>query len=382
MSQTWIPNTSGALDSDNTLSDSRTYINNAIAALRSSWSGASAPASPVAGQIWIDTDTNIVSMYNGAAWHTIGDADVDNFGLLALAGGTMSGAIAMGNNKITGLATPTAATDASTKGYVDTAALLLAGGTMGGNIVMGANDVTSDHNPVGATALARKAYVDLFLPLAGGTMAATSGINMNNNKVTNLAAGTAGSQDACRMAEFSATLNASTGHDHDGSDSKRVLASNLDTTGNSDGLFVTSNASGAQMLLPWGVHLVAAQAISATYADVCEVTLYVPRTTTVLFGMFTCSVAWAPASGCGYTVGDIGVRVLNAANAQQYALAPAISTPIVEGTTWRQTLAFSYFWTPGAVGNETFTVQLENVDHSTGLHTDISNAVLWCNTIG
>jgi len=39
---------------------------------------------------------------------------------LALAGGTMSGAIAMGTNKITGLGTPTDGTDAATKNYVDT----------------------------------------------------------------------------------------------------------------------------------------------------------------------------------------------------------------------------------------------------------------------
>jgi hypothetical protein len=38
---------------------------------------------------------------------------------LPKAGGTMSGAIAMGNNKITGLATPTDAGDAATKSYVD-----------------------------------------------------------------------------------------------------------------------------------------------------------------------------------------------------------------------------------------------------------------------
>jgi hypothetical protein len=38
---------------------------------------------------------------------------------LPLAGGTMSGAIAMGTNKITGMGTPTASTDAATKGYVD-----------------------------------------------------------------------------------------------------------------------------------------------------------------------------------------------------------------------------------------------------------------------
>ena len=38
---------------------------------------------------------------------------------LSLSGGTMTGAIAMGANKITGLGTPTASTDATTKAYID-----------------------------------------------------------------------------------------------------------------------------------------------------------------------------------------------------------------------------------------------------------------------
>jgi len=42
-------------------------------------------------------------------------------------GDAMTGALAMGNNKITGLATPTASTDAATKAYVDS----VAGGTIG-----------------------------------------------------------------------------------------------------------------------------------------------------------------------------------------------------------------------------------------------------------
>jgi hypothetical protein len=42
--------------------------------------------------------------------------------VLALAGGTMTGAIAMGTNKITGLGTPTDSTDAATKSYVDSTA--------------------------------------------------------------------------------------------------------------------------------------------------------------------------------------------------------------------------------------------------------------------
>ena len=43
-------------------------------------------------------------------------------GKLALTGGTMTGAIAMSNNKITGLATPTADQDSATKAYVDSVA--------------------------------------------------------------------------------------------------------------------------------------------------------------------------------------------------------------------------------------------------------------------
>ena len=51
---------------------------------------------------------------------------------LALAGGTMTGAIAMGTNKITGLGTPTSAQDATTKTYVDN--LLIAPGNLTGVI--------------------------------------------------------------------------------------------------------------------------------------------------------------------------------------------------------------------------------------------------------
>jgi hypothetical protein len=42
---------------------------------------------------------------------------------LALSGGTMTGAIAMGTNKITGLGDPTSAQDAATKNYIDTASI-------------------------------------------------------------------------------------------------------------------------------------------------------------------------------------------------------------------------------------------------------------------
>ena len=78
---------------------------------------------------------------------------------LPLAGGTMTGAIAMGSSKITGLGTPTAGTDAATKAYADTK-LPLAGGTMTGNITMGSNSLTGLPTPSAASDAATKDYVD------------------------------------------------------------------------------------------------------------------------------------------------------------------------------------------------------------------------------
>jgi hypothetical protein len=60
---------------------------------------------------------------------------------LPLAGGTMSGAIAMGTSKITGLGDPTASQDAATKTYTDTADALklnLSGGALTGNLTLNA----------------------------------------------------------------------------------------------------------------------------------------------------------------------------------------------------------------------------------------------------
>ena len=90
---------------------------------------------------------------------------------LPLAGGTMSGAIAMGSNKVTGLTNGSASGDAVNKGQLDTM-LPLAGGTMTGNIAIGSNVITSSANPTDDTHLARKAYVDS--QLGNATAAATS----------------------------------------------------------------------------------------------------------------------------------------------------------------------------------------------------------------
>ncbi len=70
---------------------------------------------------------------------------------LALTGGTMSGAIAMGSNKVTGLAAATTNGDALRYEQLVGAYLLLTGGTMSGAIAMGANKITGLANGTAAS---------------------------------------------------------------------------------------------------------------------------------------------------------------------------------------------------------------------------------------
>lgn len=90
-------------------------------------------------------------------------------------GDTMSGVLAMGTNKITGLGNPTANQDAATKTYVDTADALnlpKAGGTMTGAIAMGTNKITGMGDPTNAQDAATKNYIDVLF--GSTTSAATS----------------------------------------------------------------------------------------------------------------------------------------------------------------------------------------------------------------
>ena len=112
---------------------------------------------------------------------------------LPLAGGTMTGPIAMGTSKITGLGDPTANQDAVTKAFSDTTYLGKAGGTMSGAIDMGSQKITTTYAPVNGSDLTNKTYVDTITgslqsaqtnanaAAASATAAATSETNAGNS---------------------------------------------------------------------------------------------------------------------------------------------------------------------------------------------------------
>tara|TARA_R110002073_G_scaffold161172_1_gene316774 strand:+ start:1549 stop:4494 length:2946 start_codon:yes stop_codon:yes gene_type:complete len=107
---------------------------------------------------------------------------------LPLAGGTMSGPLAMGTSKITGLGTPTAGTDATHKTYVDGIDALKvtkAGDSMSGVLAMGANKITGVADPTANQDAATKVYVDVILGSA--TAAATSASNASTSEQNALA---------------------------------------------------------------------------------------------------------------------------------------------------------------------------------------------------
>jgi hypothetical protein len=129
---------------------------------------------------------------------------------LSLTGGTMSGAVAMGTNKITGLGTPTAGTDATTKTYVDTADALklnLAGGTMSGAIAMGSNKITGLGTPTADADATTKVYVDGILGSATSAAASASAAATSETNAANSASAASGSADSASASASSAAAS-------------------------------------------------------------------------------------------------------------------------------------------------------------------------------
>ena len=114
------------------------------------------------------TIINLSTPTNSGDAATKGYVDTADALKLNLSGGTMSGNIAMGTNKVTGLGTPTDSADAATKGYVDTSVANLVDSAPGAldtlNELAAALGDDANFSTTVTNALATK------LPLAGGTI--------------------------------------------------------------------------------------------------------------------------------------------------------------------------------------------------------------------
>lgn len=105
-------------------SDLRTIINNNDGALQNHFKGATAPASPVAGQMWLEDDNPSASVwtlwiYDGATWIEIGRVDTTNNVWQLGTANKLTAALNANSAKIESLATGTASTDAVNKAQVD-----------------------------------------------------------------------------------------------------------------------------------------------------------------------------------------------------------------------------------------------------------------------
>lgn len=90
------------------------------------------PANAVANDLWLDLDEDAPAC-------------------LPTSGGTLTGPLAMSNNKITGVSNPTSAQDVATKNYIDTSFLALTGGVINGDLTIGNSETNALKFQVGTT---------------------------------------------------------------------------------------------------------------------------------------------------------------------------------------------------------------------------------------
>jgi len=151
---------------------------------------------------------------------------------LPLAGGTMTGAIAMSTNKITGAGDPTAAQDVATKAYVDTQdglQVTKSGDTMSGNLAMGSNKVTGLATPTDANDAASKTYVDGILGSATAASAsAAAAATSESNAATS-------ETNASNSASAAATSEANAAASYDNFDDRYLGAKSTAPTVDNDG---------------------------------------------------------------------------------------------------------------------------------------------------
>ena len=126
---------------------------------------------------------------------------------LPLAGGTMSGAIDMGTNKVTNADDPTAAQDLSTKAYTDQQDDLQvskSGDSMSGNLAMGSNNITGLATPTANDHASTKGYTDGILGSATAASASAAAAATSENNAAASATAAAGSASTASTASQNA----------------------------------------------------------------------------------------------------------------------------------------------------------------------------------
>ena len=187
----------------------KTYVDTSIAAVIDG-----APAA-------LDTLNELAAALNDdASFHTTITNSLA--GKLPLAGGTMTGQLSLGANKIVSVADPTLAQDVATKAYVDaadTTGLPLAGGTMSGAIAMGTNKITGLGTPTDAADATTKAYTDSILgsatSAADSAAAASTSASNAATSASNAATSATAASGSASAAASSAAAAAATYDDFD-----------------------------------------------------------------------------------------------------------------------------------------------------------------------
>jgi hypothetical protein len=124
------------------------------------------------GRVTGGTNPTTLAGYNISNAYTTTQVDAALALKLNLTGGTMSGVIAMGANKITGLADPTVAQDAATKNYIDT--------IFGSTTTAAASAATATTQAGIATTQAGIATTQAGIATTQATNASTTYTNFNN----------------------------------------------------------------------------------------------------------------------------------------------------------------------------------------------------------
>jgi hypothetical protein len=110
----------------------------------------SAPGTPATGQVYYNSTSKTLQIYNGTSWIVFGTLDQIS---------TAAADVALGSHKITGVTDPGAAQDAATQNYVLTRSLS-AFSAPTGDLAIGTNKLTGVKDPTNAQDAATKNYVD------------------------------------------------------------------------------------------------------------------------------------------------------------------------------------------------------------------------------